>query len=291
MRLATFNLLHGMPIVGGGPAFARDDDGRLTGPPIHTDDAALRASARMLAADVVGLQEVDRHQPRSGGHDQTAIVAQEMGAEHFLFAPSVVGTPGDPGGWVVAEPRHDLVADDLTEHGPLYGVGLVSKWPLLDWQVHRFDAAPLSLPLVVPGTPRPQVVKVADEPRVAIAAVIDGPTGPFSVATAHLSFVPGYNGRQLRALKALVADLPRPLFLMGDFNLPGRWPRRLTGFTSLATGATYPSVAPRVQFDHVLADGLPEHVRTVATVHALPVSDHCALSVDVLDALEAPEVT
>ena len=48
-------------------------------------------------------------------------------------------------------------------------------------------------------------------------------------------------------LKMLVADLPRPLFLMGDFNLPGGWPRRLTGFTSLATGATYPSVAPRVQ--------------------------------------------
>lgn len=280
MRLATFNLLHGMPIMGGGPVFPRDGDGNIVGPPRHTDPRALQDSARALAADVVGLQEVDRHQPRSGEHDQTAMVAAAMGAAHFIFAPSVVGTPGTDDGWQVADDRHDLVADDVTSHGPLYGVGLVSRWPMLSWQVHRFDAAPLGMPLAVPSSPRPRIVKIADEPRVAIAAVIDGPHGPFSVVTAHLSFVPVYNARQLRRLTSLVADMPRPLFLMGDFNLPGALPRRLTGFRSLASGATYPSMSPRVQLDHVLVDGLGAQPRSVATVHALPVSDHCAVSVD-----------
>jgi hypothetical protein len=36
-----------------------------------------------------------------------------------------------------------------------------------------------------------------------------------------------------------------------------------------------------VQFDHVLADGLPKEQRPTAMhVMALPVSDHCALAVD-----------
>jgi endonuclease/exonuclease/phosphatase family metal-dependent hydrolase len=37
-------------------------------------------------------------------------------------------------------------------------------------------------------------------------------------------------------------------------------------------------MSPRVQLDHVLADGLAGAAR--ATVHRLPVSDHAALTVD-----------
>jgi endonuclease/exonuclease/phosphatase family metal-dependent hydrolase len=45
--------------------------------------------------------------------------------------------------------------------------------------------------------------------------------------------------------------------------------------------ATYPTPRPRVQFDHVLADGLSNEA--VMRVAALPlaVSDHCALVVDI----------
>ena len=167
--------------------------------------------------------------------------------------------------------------------GPLYGVGLVSRRPVLEWRTRRFDAAPWSLPLLVPGDPRPQVLRVPDEPRAAIAAVIEGERHPFTVVTTHLSFVPGYNVRQLRELRRWVADLPRPLFVMGDFNLPGSLPRRITGWASLFRGATYPSMKPRVQLDHVLADGLTGAQLATAhgQVHLLPVSDHAAVSVDV----------
>ena len=164
----------------------------------------------------------------------------------------------------------------------MYGVGLVSRLPVLEWRTTRFDPAPWSLPLLVPAEPRPRFVRVADEPRAAIAAVIEGPHGPVTVATAHLSFVPGYNVRQLRALRIWLAGLPRPLVLLGDFNLPGRIPARVTRWTPLVRGATYPSMRPRVQLDHVLADGLSAGVTATArpAVHLLPVSDHAAVSVD-----------
>ena len=103
-----------------------------------------------------------------------------------------------------------------------------------------------------------------------------------TVVTAHLSFVPGWNVAQLRALARWARRCPAPRLLLGDFNLPGAVPRMATGWTQLARVPTYPSWRPRVQFDHVLADG-PTPVSGCARLR-LSVSDHCALVVD-LDSL------
>jgi endonuclease/exonuclease/phosphatase family metal-dependent hydrolase len=98
--------------------------------------------------------------------------------------------------------------------------------------------------------------------------------------TTHLTFVPGWNIAQLRALAHWARGMPAPRLMIGDFNLPGRLPRIATRWTQLARVATYPSWKPRVQFDHVLSDGVPESaVRSVEVVRP-PVSDHCALVVD-----------
>jgi len=94
--------------------------------------------------------------------------------------------------------------------------------------------------------------------------------------------VPGYNIRQLRALRTWLAGLPRPLVVLGDFNLPGRLPARITGWTPLLRQATYPSMKPRVQLDHVLVDGMSARqlASAAAQVRILPVSDHAAVTVD-----------
>jgi endonuclease/exonuclease/phosphatase family metal-dependent hydrolase len=268
------------------------------------DDVALRVSAAMLDADVIGLQEVDVDQPRSGRAHQVRSVAEALDAPHWRFAPSVAGTPGEAG-WHAAGDTHEHasnpqpkttalqrrrpdsegVPDQHQMHsvGPLYGVGLASRLPVREWRTTRFDPAPWSLPLMIPAEPRPRFVRVPDEPRAAIAAVIEGPSGPFTVATAHLSFVPGYNVRQLRALRRWLAGMPRPLVLLGDFNLPGSLPARITGWAPLLRQATYPSTRPRAQLDHVLADGFTAHQQATAVpeVHLLPVSDHAAVTVDV----------
>ena len=251
MRLATFNLLNGTSL----------EDGRA-------DAGRLRDAAAALRADVLGLQEVDRRQARSGGRDLTAEVADTMGTPHWRFVPALVGTPG--GEWRAAVDADD----DGTE--AQYGVGLVSRWPVLSWHVVRLAAAPVRSPVLLPGSR--SVIWLQDEPRVGLAAVVESPVGPMTVATTHLSFVPVWNGVQLRRLTAALSAMPGPQVLLGDLNMPGPVPRALTRWTPLARAATYPAWEPRIQLDHVLASGSLPPVTAVETP-VLPLSDHRALLV------------
>lgn len=252
MRLATFNLLNGTSL----------HDGRV-------DRARLEESVALLRPDVLGLQEVDRGQPRSHGADLTAQVAEGLGSMHFRFVPALIGTPG--GSWRAATDEDDTTTE------PSYGIGLVSRWPVTRWHVTRLPAAPVRSPIVLPGTR--QLIWLQDEPRVGLAAVVETPLGPVTVATTHLSFVPGWNARQLRMLTADLRRLPGPRVLLGDLNMPPPFPRALTRWQVLARTRTYPAWEPKLQLDHALGDGeLPRVVSVEAP--RLPVSDHLGLVVE-----------
>ncbi|MCW2502550.1 MAG: hypothetical protein JWO79_834 [Actinomycetia bacterium] len=254
MRVATFNLLHGMSLAHG-----------------QVRSGELADAVAATKADVIGLQETDRDQPRSGSVDQTADAAAALGAEHWRFVPALCGTPGTSEPWTAVRQGED-------PDGPAYGVGLVSRYPVRRWLVRRFPAAPVTLPLLVPGGRG--IIRVRDEPRVALGAVIDAPCGPLTVLTAHLSFVPGWNLAQLVSLANWARSLPGPKLLVGDFNLPGALPRLASRWHQLTRLPTYPSYGPRLQFDHILADGIPPGAVTHAEAMRLPVSDHCALVAD-----------
>lgn len=251
MRVATWNLLHGRSLSSG-----------------EVDESGLRSGAEGLDADVIALQEVDRHQNRSDGLHQTDVVADASGAVWARFVPAVWGEPG-------VEWQPALPTDTDDGERAAYGIGLASRLPVLKSDVLRFSPAPFAMPLLVPGQ---GVVKVADEPRVAVAALVEGPAGPLTVIATHLSFVPGFNVRQLRELVAWAQHKPAPRLLLGDLNLPGRLPGRVSGWTQLARVATYPSWKPRVQFDHALADGIEASQVVETSSRRLPVSDHNALS-------------
>jgi endonuclease/exonuclease/phosphatase family metal-dependent hydrolase len=257
VRLATFNLLNGTSL----------SDRRVVATRLHD-------AVEQLGADVVGLQEVDRGQGRSHGLDLTAEVAHATGVRgggdaHWRFVPALVGTPG--GDWRAAHDGDDAPGE---EH---YGVGLVSRWPVSSWHVVRLPAAPVRSPVVLPGTRR--VVWLQDEPRVGLVAVVQTPTGPLTVGTTHLSFVPVWNGVQLRTLTAAMQRLPGPHVLLGDLNMPGALPRWLSRWRVLAKAATYPAWEPRIQLDHVLARGELPAVTAVETPE-LSLSDHRALLVE-----------
>jgi endonuclease/exonuclease/phosphatase family metal-dependent hydrolase len=275
VRIATYNLLHGVPLLS---AIRSNGSPSLEMMPT-IDVALLRDAVKELAPDIVGLQEVDVGQERSAGTHQVRIVAEEMQASWWRFAPSLHGTP--PEDWRPAVPADTHGDDDDVPHGAQYGVGLASRFPVLRWRTTCFAGARTSIPLLVPTPEGNKLMRVPDEPRAAIAAVIDTPLGVMTVVTAHLSFVPVMNVLQLRRLVRWVADLPRPLILVGDFNLPGPLPALTTRWRPLGRAATYPAYRPMVQFDHVLGDGVEPRLRATA-VHAmaLPVSDHCALAVD-----------
>jgi endonuclease/exonuclease/phosphatase family metal-dependent hydrolase len=266
MRLASLNLLHG-----------RSLDGAV-------EPARWVAAARSLHADVLGLQEVDCGQPRSGGVDQTALIAEAYGVprSQWHFAPALAGEPG--GDWRPVPAGQELSRSGTgSDPGPRYGIGLISRLPVHEWHAVRLPAAPTRAPVLLPR-PRPRLMMLRDEPRLALAAVVSTPPGSalppvLTVVTTHLSFVPGWNIWQLRRLVRRLAPLPGPLVLLGDLNLPGRLPTMVSGWTSLGRALTYPAPAPRLQIDHALVRGpLPGRwfVRAVET----PVSDHRALVVE-----------
>lgn len=270
MRIATFNIFSGRP-----------QDGETT------DPEQLAKGVATLDADVLGLQEVDRGQERSGGVDQAALAAEALGAEHWRFVPALVGTPGAT--WRPAGAREDEV-DGHGGHSPaMYGVALVSRYPVRSWHVLRLRRIPVRAPVVVHRADgRRKLVVVHDEPRAAIAAVVDTPAGPVTVATTHLTFVPLWNLAQLRSLSRWMGSLPCPQFLVGDLNMPSPLPRSVCrDWQSLVSAPTWPARRPRAQLDHILArGGVPQVTRSDAP--RLDLSDHRALIVDLAAAEAAP---
>lgn len=236
------------------------------------DLRAWAADAAGLEVDVLAVQEVDHLLARSGGVDQAAAVAAACagaGAPWAAgFAAAVLGTPG-PG--VVSRPA----AGGAGEAGePSYGVALLSRHPVRAWSELRMAPSRASLPVPSGG-----LLWAPDEQRAALAGVVAAPGGEVSVVATHLSFAPLRAAAQLRELRRWAAGLPRPLVLLGDLNLPGVLPARLTGWTPLVRAATFPRGAPRVQLDHVLLDaGRSGAAGEPGGAHALGGSDHLALT-------------
>ena len=257
MRLATFNLLHGRSLTDG-----------LVNPD------RLTAAVTALDADVLALQEVDRDQSRSGKLDLTALAARALHADHHRFAAAVVGTPG--------EQFRPLTHDDDGHGEPLYGIGLISRHPVRSWQVTRLRAAPVRSPIYAPG-PGGGLILLRDEPRVVLAAVLDTPHGPLTVAATHQSVVPRWNIWQQRPVIRPLPPQPPPPHLHGPLNLPAGPAAALTRWRPLARRPTYPAGQPRVQLDHILADRHAlDRLPPVTAVHTplATISDHRPLVVD-----------
>ena len=251
MRVSTFNILHGRS-----PA-----DGAV-------DLARFQRGVASLEADLLALQEVDRHQPRSGGADLVALAADAMGAVDHRFVATLHGRADD--GWGEAK-------GDTPPGTPAYGIALLSRFPVLAWEVTRLPRPRGRVLVRHPGDVWPTLLR--EEPRAALAALVAAPSGRVTVVNTHLSFVPWSNARQLRALTRSLPGLGRPLLVVGDLNMGPTRAGRLTGMTSAAAAATFPADRPRAQLDHVLADTHAWRV-TSSESRVLPFSDHRALVVD-----------
>jgi endonuclease/exonuclease/phosphatase family metal-dependent hydrolase len=252
VRLATFNILHGRSLA----------DGRV-------DVNRFADAVKELDADLLALQEVDRDQPRSHLADLTAVAAGAMGAIDSQFAAAIAGTPGAT--WTAATGHEQPGA-------AAYGIALLSRYPVRQWQVVRMPPIPFRFPMWLP-VPR-KVMVVKEEPRAALVAVVDTPRGRLTVVNTHLSFVPGWNRVQLRRLRRDLTAFPGPLVLMGDLNMTPPTPAAVTGWRPLAEALTFPAAAPDRQLDHVVLRGEIGSV-TGTSARELPLSDHRALVVDV----------
>jgi len=250
MRVATFNILHGRTVGDG------------------VDVRRLRDCVRRLDPDVLSLQEVDCDQPRSERADLTAAAAEAMGATEHRFVAAISGTPGAT--WMAATGREQPGT-------AAYGIALLSRYPVTSWQVLRLPRIPMRFPMYLPGPNR--VMIVDEEPRAAVIAQLHTPMGDLTVANTHLSFVPGWNRRQLRRVIRDLRGFPGPRLLTGDLNMTPETVGRWSGMRALALAQTFPADNPNRQLDHILTDD-PGLRGGAVDASPMPISDHRPLVVD-----------
>ena len=222
--MATYNIRHGAPA------------GRV---------AALGGTAAAVAslgADVVALQEVDRHVFRSWWRDQPRHLAAAMGGRPHFAAARAIGPFGR------------------------YGNAL-----LVRGEVQRERV--LELPSV--GEPRVALllrVRVGGERGTVVSTHLQNRREGRPVEAPQ----------QLEHLLAELRGWPEPWVLMGDLNLRADTVVPLltaAGLTPVETGPTFPSDRPKVRIDWVAVRGWAARSVQVPDLRA---SDHRPIVVDLV---------
>ena len=249
--------------------------------PVPDLSESIQTVVGAIGADILAVQEVDENQPRSGKVNQMEVIAQAMGAEHWGYARTVMGTPGFS--W--RSPTNDEKIFHSSSAEPAYGIGLASRIPVRTW--HRIDlaASPVGIFLPFPTKKGFRLRYTHDEPRVAIVAELDN---GFTITATHLSFVPFWNYFQLKKIKRHVKKLPGHHIIIGDLNIPFTFPISSRAWKSLVNRKTFPSYKPAVQFDYILLQEPFGHTldlqKIVTSEISLPVysmSDHCPIGVEI----------
>jgi len=268
MRITSWNFLHGQP---------------LKPPVINPVDQAATA-VQSLASDVLALQEVDFNLERSASRNQSNDVAKSIDAPHWGFAPAISGTPGVKWRKLRAQEKVIITAENVNEFNQSgnYGISIVSKIPVKSWLRLELGRSIVGMPLAVANAKgKLSFLYVKDEPRVAIAAVLEN---GWTVINTHLSFIPFVNIYQLfklsRWAKAIEREYSTKVILLGDFNLPGGIPSKLTLWKRATQSLSYPSWSPKISFDYILMR--EEHLGRSSEVITpnLDISDHRPLSID-----------
>ena len=249
---------------------------------------ALQRAIESLESDVFAFQEVDHFLPRSKSRPQIRDIAESIAARDWAMGASVIGTPGES--WRKKHEDEPEIISNTSSHSELmhecYGIGIVSKIPVTSWHRLNLGNSPLGLPLIVPGDEtgkgKPRFIYVKDEPRLALAAVLEN---GFTVVNTHLSFVPGFNLAQLRRVKKWALEIAESTgtraIVLGDLNLPKNLPVVASKWKSLVTQNTYPSWGGKIQFDYILSTDLTFGEYAVLEFLRTGVSDHLPIGVEI----------
>ena len=273
MRVISWNLLHGQKIP---PTNSQDWQAEIVG--------AAKKVADELQPNFIALQEVDYFQSRSDLTNQTKLVAQSMQLKYWAYLPTLIGTPGEK--WrSVKDLGNSIITESSLDKNPKasYGIALATNWPIKKLYVKKLGRSIIGMPLLIPKDNGKGVrfIYVKDEPRVALIAELEN---GYTIATTHLSFVPGVNVFQLNKLTSYLKKLPGLALLTGDLNLPANLPSKFSGFKSLISQATYPSWKPKIQFDYImLRKSKLESVSSIKPIKstATGISDHTPIGVEI----------
>ncbi|CAN5681955.1 endonuclease/exonuclease/phosphatase family protein [soil metagenome] len=236
ITVATFNIHHGRGV----------DERR--------DLARIARVIRESGADIIGLQEVDRHfDRRSEFQDQLTVLGGLLDM-HVAFVRTLQLPPIVPG-----EPLRQ------------YGNAVLTRYPIArsSEEALPFDAG--------------------SEPRGALLATIDAPGGPLHVAVSHLGVTSSAEReRQAAALRSALGPSPSRTVVLADVNAePGSDEARALsrGLTDAwpavddGPGLTFPATGPTRRIDHVLVS--PDLRVLSARVPPGDAADHLPVVVDV----------
>jgi endonuclease/exonuclease/phosphatase family metal-dependent hydrolase len=238
VAVVSFNIHHGAGVDG------------------NVDLDRVASAIRATGADIVGLQEVDRHfDQRSQYQDQIEELAELLDMRS-AFGASI-----------------DLDPSAGSTSRRQYGNAVLSRHPITS------------------HTTTPLPTGDASEPRTALTATIDAPGGPLKVVVSHFSVDPDQERRdQAAALNQLVGDTPERTIVLVDANA-GPDSQTLAALlgplvdawsVESGSGYTQPADDPRRRIDFVLTS--PDLEPVSAQVPDTDASDHLPVSV----VLEAP---
>ncbi len=129
-----------------------------------------------LDLDIIVLQEVDRNASRSNYLDMVSVLGEEAGYEYYYFYKSM---------WIISGD---------------YGLGILSKYPILEVESHELPNATLA------------------EPRILAGAVIDINGFKLTVYNTHLTyFNRSIRSDQVNFISDLLMDRENTM-LLGDMN-------------------------------------------------------------------------
>lgn len=225
------------------------------------------AAITETGADVVALQEVDRHwSDRSEYRSVVDELARKLHM-HARFAPIYSLEPAEPG-W----PRRE------------YGTAVLSRLPIAEFTNHELTRLSTTDPDAGPQ-PMPGFAEVVVRARGALVHVY----------STHLDYRgdPSIREQQVaETLDVLEADVGAPRVLLGDFNaepaaeeIPPLWTTLDDAHAEAGTGAglTYPAELPDKRIDYAAVsedvDVLDAYVPT--TELAATASDHRAVVADI----------
>ncbi|MFJ9472525.1 endonuclease/exonuclease/phosphatase family protein [Streptomyces caniferus] len=203
---------------------------------------------RSSGADIVGLQEVDRHfAERSNWADQATKLAEVLGY-HLAYGANIDLDPPATG-----NPRIQ------------YGTAILSRHPITRWDNTHLFRSP------------------DEEQRGLLHAEVDMYGTPVHVYNTHLElFSESDRLQQAKEVAELIGDMC-PAVLLGDFNASPQTPEIETiraRFTDAWTAlggmevATFPADAPNECIDYIFTNRWVTPKRTSIVTDDLAASDH-----------------
>lgn len=158
-----------------------------------------RIVSEIEGADVIALQEVDRHWARTGYLDQAEELAKRMPDYHWAYGPGL-----------------DVDAGYRDEHGRIirrrrqFGNMVLARWPLLMVRNHLLPKLHLGGPMSLQ--------------RAALETVIELPDGPCRVVSVHLAHAADSERHlQIDRLLSILSSAPADGGAWSGSDCPSSW--------------------------------------------------------------------